>query len=457
MNKLFKVLPVVLLIVVLIMPSATQTVNASPALQETCSHTGDWVKVDGLSGTSYTYTAPAGYLITEWCYKASTTVNSGVVNPPSASVTVTSTVTNTNGQTQDLSHASFKLIAIESGECEETDTVYGLWSDWAVDPNDNSQEFRTRSVTYVDANDHTVVCRTETDTAYRPRQTCGNTVAVYGLWSDWVLDPISSKEFRTRSVTYVDAVDLETVCDTGVQTGWKNDALVPYCILETGRTIWLPSEEMPEGAVEDECPVFERRGVLTCPDCGPREDEVGEPEDLIIDWYARGECIVNLRKWCITIEGQYVYLRTEEKPYSILVSQSAEWLEENGYEYRTKTVLDTVLVFIDSEPFNGYGGVTYQILDLPREVTGGNFVLYDENGNRWREVRDGRVLKWVSCSRTVGAWDIPENGVAIKDLYGGPVDWDWEEYLKKDHGLSKSDAHKWVLKFYELGELALPE
>ena len=132
-------------------------------------------------------------------------------------------------------------------------------------------------------------------------------------------------------------------------------------------------------------------------------------------------------------------------------------MKEKGYEYRTKTVLDTVLVFIDSEPFNGYGGVTYQILDLPREVTGGNFVLYDENGNRWREVRDGRVLKWVSCSRTVGAWDIPENGVAIKDLYGGPVDWDWEEYLKKDHGLSKSDAHKWVLKFYELGELALPE
>jgi len=72
--------------------------------QETCPASGDWIKVDGLSGTSYTYTAPEGKLIAETCYKASTFVINDIINPPQKTVTVVSTVGH------DLSHASFRLV-----------------------------------------------------------------------------------------------------------------------------------------------------------------------------------------------------------------------------------------------------------------------------------------------------------------------------------------------------------
>lgn len=72
--------------------------------QETCPASGDWVKQDGLSGTSFTFTAPEGKLIAETCYKASTEVIFNIINPPKKSVTVISTVGH------DLSHASFRLV-----------------------------------------------------------------------------------------------------------------------------------------------------------------------------------------------------------------------------------------------------------------------------------------------------------------------------------------------------------
>jgi len=72
--------------------------------QETCPATGDWIKIEGLSGTTFTYTAPEGKLVAETCYKASTEVVFETINPPQSSVTVTSTVGH------DLSHASFRLV-----------------------------------------------------------------------------------------------------------------------------------------------------------------------------------------------------------------------------------------------------------------------------------------------------------------------------------------------------------
>jgi len=94
-------------IVVLIL-GITAAASAAPdtkplMVQETCPSGGDWVKIEGLSGTSFTYTAPEGKVIVAWCYKASTFVESGVVDPPQTSYTVTSTVGH------DLSHASFQL------------------------------------------------------------------------------------------------------------------------------------------------------------------------------------------------------------------------------------------------------------------------------------------------------------------------------------------------------------
>jgi hypothetical protein len=72
--------------------------------QETCPATGDWVKIEGLSGKEYIYTAPEGKLIAETCYKAGTEVEYDTISPPQKTVTVTSTVG------FDLSHASFRLV-----------------------------------------------------------------------------------------------------------------------------------------------------------------------------------------------------------------------------------------------------------------------------------------------------------------------------------------------------------
>ena len=74
------------------------------AQAETCPDGGDWVKVDGLSGQSYNYTAPSGKLVAETCYKAGTTVEYSPINPPQKSVTITS------GVQQALSHISVRLV-----------------------------------------------------------------------------------------------------------------------------------------------------------------------------------------------------------------------------------------------------------------------------------------------------------------------------------------------------------
>lgn len=69
-----------------------------------------WDKIDGVNATSVTAYAPAGKLIAEVCYKASTTVKYFDVTPPASSVYIQSTVFNHNHKRQDISHYSLRLI-----------------------------------------------------------------------------------------------------------------------------------------------------------------------------------------------------------------------------------------------------------------------------------------------------------------------------------------------------------
>lgn len=80
--------------------------------QDTCPNDGGWTKVDGLTVTSFTIAVPAGQTLAEWCYKASTeVVYSGALNVDGpVDVIVTSTVTNTNGNVQDLSNVSYRSV-----------------------------------------------------------------------------------------------------------------------------------------------------------------------------------------------------------------------------------------------------------------------------------------------------------------------------------------------------------
>lgn len=134
MNNFSKLATFVVLVALLF--SGLNAVKANG--QETCPSAAPWVKVDGLTGTSFTYTAPDGYSITEWCYKASTSVVYGSAS--GSSVTVTSTVTNKNGQVQDLSHASFKL---------EQDPVETPTEEPTSEPTQNPTEDPTEAPTEV--------------------------------------------------------------------------------------------------------------------------------------------------------------------------------------------------------------------------------------------------------------------------------------------------------------------
>ena len=81
-------------------------VQAAPSKgQETCPDGGDWIKKD-LPGNSrfFTYRAPAGYLIYEYCYKAATNVVYTQVDPPSTIVEIES------GTKHDLSHISVRIL-----------------------------------------------------------------------------------------------------------------------------------------------------------------------------------------------------------------------------------------------------------------------------------------------------------------------------------------------------------
>src|SRR3972149_11221432 len=77
------------------------------AAQKVCPQEEDgWTSHIDVNDTSYTYDAPDGWLISEWCYKAARVVNQGVVDPPQSSVPLESTVENKNGQIHNMSHAS---------------------------------------------------------------------------------------------------------------------------------------------------------------------------------------------------------------------------------------------------------------------------------------------------------------------------------------------------------------
>lgn len=104
-----------------ILSSQNTSVNAGSENkgEDTCPQTSPWVKVEGLDETSYTYTAPAGMVIVEVCYKASNDVIYLAGNYQN-SITITSTVTNDKGKVQDLSHASFMLQASASPSTSAT-------------------------------------------------------------------------------------------------------------------------------------------------------------------------------------------------------------------------------------------------------------------------------------------------------------------------------------------------
>jgi hypothetical protein len=112
--------------------------------------------------------------------------------------------------------------------CSSTYRVFGEWSDWMIDPSDDTQEYRTREAKAVDSKDSELVCagpitQTETRDIEQEYEMCTLTNTVYGEWSEWTLDPEDdTQEFRTRTVIVYDAEDSEFVCNEDVEIEYRD-------------------------------------------------------------------------------------------------------------------------------------------------------------------------------------------------------------------------------------------
>jgi hypothetical protein len=94
--------------------------------QETCPDGGGWLKIEPIDALTYEYTAPDGQLIAEVCYKASNDVIYIDIED-AASYEFVSTVKNKNGELQEISHVSVRLITDTTTDpTDPTGTVYGV-------------------------------------------------------------------------------------------------------------------------------------------------------------------------------------------------------------------------------------------------------------------------------------------------------------------------------------------
>lgn len=101
-----------------------------------CPDSGGWVKVDGLSGLHYEFNVPAGYTVTDNCYKAGdfvvygtgSNVVSGVFNSPQGAVCIAPGIPHNGCNYLDLSHASFLLVELST---PPDDPPVCEWTQWS--------------------------------------------------------------------------------------------------------------------------------------------------------------------------------------------------------------------------------------------------------------------------------------------------------------------------------------
>jgi hypothetical protein len=192
--------------------------------------------------------------------------------------------------------------------CTFTNTVYGEWSDWAVDPVRDptlATEFRHRHLTIVDAVDPTVNCGSDIEYQDRPRELCIFTViSGYGDWSDWAVDPLDPAiEYRTRDIYLVDGIDGTHSCGTDVQKETRERGRCQY-----NQDLWAddpdcrqPCEWNPNIFADD--PACKQPAtVYPCATCDGHNDELQvKPGDIVVTRYATCDTM----PWCVAPLGQY--------------------------------------------------------------------------------------------------------------------------------------------------------
>ena len=150
---MLKTLIISLFVVVAVGMYGTGTVSAQAAV---CPEGNDWIKVDNLSGLSYTFTnIPDGYKVTDNCYKAATsvvygsgaTVTSAVFNSPQGITCTAPGLPHPGCNLQDLSHASFRLEKITNPDDPQDDPDVPVVTTSETDPKDPVEEIEVLPAT----------------------------------------------------------------------------------------------------------------------------------------------------------------------------------------------------------------------------------------------------------------------------------------------------------------------
>lgn len=98
-------------------------------------------------------------------------------------------------------------------ECSSTVREFSRWSGWMTNPEDPTEEYRIRLVYILDSQNSEKQCArpvTQTETRYI---LCSNTYREFGEWSDWMVDPENdSMEYREREAWATDSQDSEEIC-----------------------------------------------------------------------------------------------------------------------------------------------------------------------------------------------------------------------------------------------------
>lgn len=113
--------------------------------------------------------------------------------------------------------------------CLHTTEVPSAWGNWTLDAA-NNREFRTRLVSIVDAQNSTISCGSaRVETQYRPIQSCAYQTTVYGSWSDWALYPDdNTQEYIVRTKNNVDTYNTNTICNADFEYQYRTTPVCKY-------------------------------------------------------------------------------------------------------------------------------------------------------------------------------------------------------------------------------------
>ncbi len=120
-------------------------------------------------------------------------------------------------------------------DCLRTTNTYSAWSNWALD-EENDREYRTRSVYIVDMQDNSISCGATTiETEYRDIPECEYTTSSSGGWSEWSLNPENNmQEVRERTITETDIYNDLGICSAEKEYEYQTTPSCKYTTTNEG-------------------------------------------------------------------------------------------------------------------------------------------------------------------------------------------------------------------------------